>query len=190
MSCRSKRPPTKPVRGERGAPRSCWRPHRWSIWRHCGSSSTRNAAALAKWGGQRCGRSRLSISGAVRVCYIRQSMVDQPTHNHESRRCAIWSRRSRPWFRLDRSRGFADDDLAVRGGGIARPGFERLLAAICEVRVGAVLAIEASRLARNGRDWHLIGVLWLVGTSSSTRMELAIRAIRMTDSTHEHDERT
>jgi len=41
---------------------------------------------------------------------------------------------------------------------IDRPGFERLLAAICESRVGAVLAIEASRLARNGRDWHtLIG---------------------------------
>ena len=47
-----------------------------------------------------------------------------------------------------------DDDLGRSGGGIARPGFERLLAAICDGRVGAVLAIEASRLARNGRDWH------------------------------------
>ena len=42
------------------------------------------------------------------------------------------------------------------GGGIARPGFERLLATICDGRVGAVLAIEASRLARNGRDWHTL----------------------------------
>jgi len=51
------------------------------------------------------------------------------------------------------------------GGGIARPGFERLLAAICERRVGAILAIEASRLARNGRDWHtLIEFGGLVGT--------------------------
>jgi DNA invertase Pin-like site-specific DNA recombinase len=40
-----------------------------------------------------------------------------------------------------------DDDLGRSGGGIARPGFERLLTAICERRVGAVLAIEASRLA-------------------------------------------
>jgi len=39
-------------------------------------------------------------------------------------------------------------------------GFERLLAAICEGAASApVLAIEASRLARNGRDWHtLMGV--------------------------------
>jgi DNA invertase Pin-like site-specific DNA recombinase len=51
------------------------------------------------------------------------------------------------------------------GGGIAGPGFERLLATICDSRVGAVLAIEASRLARNGRDWHtLIEFCGLVGT--------------------------
>ena len=58
-----------------------------------------------------------------------------------------------------------DDDLGRSGGGIARPGFERLLAAICNGRVGAVFAIEASRLARNGRDWHtLIEFCGLVGT--------------------------
>ncbi len=35
----------------------------------------------------------------------------------------------------------------------------------CEGRVGAVLAIEASRLARNGRDWHtLIEFCGLVDT--------------------------
>ena len=49
-----------------------------------------------------------------------------------------------------------DDDLGRSGGGSARPGFERLLVAICEGRVGIVLAVEASRLARNGRDWHTL----------------------------------
>lgn len=49
-----------------------------------------------------------------------------------------------------------DDDLGRSGGGVARPGFEKLLAAICEGRVGAVVSIEASRLARNGRDWHTL----------------------------------
>ena len=49
-----------------------------------------------------------------------------------------------------------DDDLGRSGGGTARPGFERLLAAICTCATGAVLAIEASRLARNGRDWHTL----------------------------------
>jgi len=39
------------------------------------------------------------------------------------------------------------------------------LAAICEGRVGAVVSIEASRLARNGRDWHtLLEFCGLVGT--------------------------
>jgi len=49
-----------------------------------------------------------------------------------------------------------DDDLGRSGGGITRPGVERLIAAICAGNVGAVLAIEASRLARNGRDWHTL----------------------------------
>lgn len=58
-----------------------------------------------------------------------------------------------------------DDDLGRSGLGVSRPGFERLLAAICEGRAGAVFAIEASRLARNGRDWHtLIEFCGLVGT--------------------------
>src|SRR6202049_2334142 len=96
--------------------------------------------------------------------YIRQSTADQLANNHESRR--------RQYGLAERAKqlGWAtveivDDDLGRSGGGIARPGFERLLAAICEARVGAVFAIEASRLARNGRDWHtLIEFCGLVGT--------------------------
>ena len=37
---------------------------------------------------------------------------------------------------------------------VARPGFERLVAGLCAGEVGAVLCFDASRLARNGRDWH------------------------------------
>ena len=96
--------------------------------------------------------------------YIRQSTADQLMHNQESQR--------RQYGLADRARQLGwvtveviDDDLGRSGGGIARPGFERLLAAICEGRVGAVLAIEVSRLARNGRDWHtLIEFCGLVGT--------------------------
>ena len=96
--------------------------------------------------------------------YIRQSTADQLTHNQESRR--------RQYGLADRACQLGwttveviDDDLGRSGGGTARPGFERLLAAICEARVGAVLAIEASRLARNGRDWHtLVEFCGLVGT--------------------------
>jgi DNA invertase Pin-like site-specific DNA recombinase len=79
--------------------------------------------------------------------YVRQSTADQLLHNTESQR--------RQYGLADRARQLGwmsvevvDDDLGRSGGGINRPGFERLLAAICEGRVGAVLAIEASRLAR------------------------------------------
>ncbi len=37
-----------------------------------------------------------------------------------------------------------------------RSGFERLLAAVCAGEVGAIFAFEASRLARNGREWHTL----------------------------------
>src|SRR4051794_7071747 len=96
--------------------------------------------------------------------YVRQSTADQVLNNHESRR--------RQYALVDRARalGWAaveviDDDLGRSGSGIARPGFEKLLAAICEGRVGAVVSIKASRLARNGRDWHtLLEFCGLVGT--------------------------
>ena len=80
--------------------------------------------------------------------YIRQSTADQLAHNHESRRCQyglVDRAKQLGWSNVD----VIDDDLGRSGGGIARPGFERLLATICDGRVGAVLAIEASRLARN-----------------------------------------
>jgi len=96
--------------------------------------------------------------------YVRQSTVAQLANNHESR--------LRQYGLADRARALGwtdvtviDDDLGRSGSGVSRPGFERLLAAICEGRVGAVFAIEASRLARNGRDWHtLIEFCGLVGT--------------------------
>jgi DNA invertase Pin-like site-specific DNA recombinase len=96
--------------------------------------------------------------------YVRQSTPDQLVHNLESQRrqYGLADRAKQlGWTRVE----IIDDDLGRSGGGIARPGFERLLAAICDGRVGAVLAIEASRLARNGRDWHtLIEFCGLVGT--------------------------
>jgi DNA invertase Pin-like site-specific DNA recombinase len=49
-----------------------------------------------------------------------------------------------------------DDDLGRSRGGTARPGFERLLFAVCSGDAGAVFALETSRLARNGRDWHTL----------------------------------
>src|ERR1017187_9709012 len=93
---------------------------------------------------------------ARRACvYIRQSTPDQVQNNLESKR--------RQYALVDRARALGwqdidviDDDLGISGCGTRRPGFERLLRALCDGPVGAVFSIEASRLARNGRDWHTL----------------------------------
>ena len=86
---------------------------------------------------------------------VRQSTAFQVARNLESqRRQYSLSERARQlgWSDVE----VIDDDLGRSGAGARRPGFEKLLAAICEGRVGAVLSLEASRLARNGRDWHTL----------------------------------
>lgn len=97
--------------------------------------------------------------------YIRQSTPTQVLENTGSQR--------RQYGLVDAARaaGFAsvsviDDDLGRSGSGAAeRPGFQKLAAAVCAGSVGAVFCIEASRLSRNGRDWHhLIDLCALAGT--------------------------
>jgi DNA invertase Pin-like site-specific DNA recombinase len=93
---------------------------------------------------------------ARRACvYIRQSTPGQVQNNLESQR--------RQYALADRARALGwqnieviDDDLGISGSGTHRPGFERLLRELCNGQVGAVFSIEASRLARNGRDWHTL----------------------------------
>ena len=88
------------------------------------------------------------------VVYVRQSSQSQVLTNLESKR------RQYDLVEVARQRGFADvevidDDLGRSASGtVARPGFDRLVASLCAGKVGAVLCFDASRLARNGRDWH------------------------------------
>src|ERR1700687_472284 len=88
------------------------------------------------------------------VVYVRQSTQTQVQTNLESQR------RQYDLFAEARRRGFQnveviDDDLGRSASGTtARPGFDRLVAWLCAGEVGAVLCFDASRLARNGRDWH------------------------------------
>src|SRR5271157_3241433 len=88
------------------------------------------------------------------VVYVRQSTQAQVQTNTESRR------RQYELVDVARNRGFKDvevidDDLGKSASGTtARPGFERLVASLCAGEIGAVLCFDASRLARNGRDWH------------------------------------
>jgi DNA invertase Pin-like site-specific DNA recombinase len=88
------------------------------------------------------------------VVYARQSTPQQVQSNLESQR------RQYELVEVARRRGFTnidviDDDLGrTASGTVERPGFDRLVAALCAGQVGAVLCLDASRLARNGRDWH------------------------------------
>lgn len=97
--------------------------------------------------------------------YVRQSTAYQVRHHREGQQ--------RQYELEPRARqlGFSqvvviDEDLGRSGSGMQeRPGFGRLLAAVCQSLAGAVLALEASRLARNNRDWHhLVDLCALTGT--------------------------
>jgi DNA invertase Pin-like site-specific DNA recombinase len=98
------------------------------------------------------------------IVYVRQSRPSQLIQNQESQRLQ--------YGLADRARelGFSnvmviDEDLGRTGSGmVERPGFQRLLTEVCSGEVGAVFCFEASRLARNGRDWHhLIELCGLLG---------------------------
>ena len=103
--------------------------------------------------------------GRAAVVYVRQSTMAQVTGNLESQRRQydLAGAAEAAGFR---SVSVIDDDLGRSGSGsMERPGFERLVAMVCSGGVGAVYCIEASRLARNGRDWHhLIDLCALAGT--------------------------
>lgn len=99
------------------------------------------------------------------IVYVRQSTIGQVLEHTESKR--------RQYALADSARqlGFVsvsiiDDDLGRSGSGLVeRPGFQKLVATVCGGSVGSVFCIEASRLARNGRDWHhLIDLCALVNT--------------------------
>ena len=88
--------------------------------------------------------------------YIRQSTAGQVRQHQESTTLQ---------YRLvDRAAGLGwprerivvvDDDLGKSGtASTERQGFQHLIAEIGLGKAGLVLSLDASRLARNNRDWH------------------------------------
>jgi DNA invertase Pin-like site-specific DNA recombinase len=88
--------------------------------------------------------------------YIRQSSMGQVRHHHEST--------ERQYALQDRARAFGwfpsriqvlDGDLGRSGTSTTdRTDFKTLVADVSLGNAGAVLALEASRLARSNADWH------------------------------------
>ena len=88
--------------------------------------------------------------------YIRQSTLQQVMENGEStaRQYALRERAiGLGW--LDEQISIIDDDLGQSGASAAdRAGFQRLVAEVGLSKVGLVMGLEVSRLARSSSDWH------------------------------------
>ena len=103
--------------------------------------------------------------GRKAVLYVRQSSAHQVLHNRESQ-LLQYAMRDRlvhlGLFDIE----VVDEDLGCSAaGGTTRAGFERMVAAVCVGKVGAVAAREVSRFARNSRDWQqLVAMCRVVDT--------------------------
>lgn len=99
--------------------------------------------------------------------YVRQSTLSQVLHNQEStnRQYALRDKALALGWSENQIR-LLDRDLGMSGAQAnGREDFKTLLADVSLGEVGAVLALEASRLARSNTDWHrLIEVCSLTGT--------------------------
>src|ERR1700720_3970570 len=99
------------------------------------------------------------------ILYVRQSSTHQVLHNRESSTLQ-YAMRDRlialGWSQIET----VDDDLGrSAAGGVARAGFERMVAEVCLGNVGGVAAREVSRFAGNSRGWqHLVEVCRVVDT--------------------------
>jgi DNA invertase Pin-like site-specific DNA recombinase len=88
--------------------------------------------------------------------YVRQSSVTQVKHHQESTELQYRLVDRAVDLGWPRERVHViDEDLGKSGAGhVDRQGFQRLIAEISLGNAGLVISLDASRLARNNRDWH------------------------------------
>jgi DNA invertase Pin-like site-specific DNA recombinase len=99
--------------------------------------------------------------------YIRQSSPSQVENNREStaRQYALVNRaRELGW--PPEQVAVIDEDLGIYGASaVNRSGFTRMISEVALGRVGIVLGLEVSRLARNNADWYrLLDLCGMTGT--------------------------
>ncbi len=90
--------------------------------------------------------------------YIRQSSQRQ-VEKHSSGRQVQYNlvQRAKSLSWADEKIKIIDEDLGISATGTKkRSGFEKLLSHICLGKIGAIFFLYASRLARNGKDWHTV----------------------------------
>jgi DNA invertase Pin-like site-specific DNA recombinase len=90
------------------------------------------------------------------IVYVRQSTPQQVNDHQEStaRQYALAGRAVDLGWSAERVL-VIDEDLGRSGQSVeGRLGFQRLLAEVALDRVGLILGLEMSRLARSNKDWH------------------------------------
>jgi DNA invertase Pin-like site-specific DNA recombinase/predicted DNA-binding transcriptional regulator AlpA len=114
-------------------------------------------------------RAKITPSHLARqaIVYLRQSSAAQVELNREStdRQYALADKARELGWPAERI-VVIDEDLGLSGSGAtARSGFARLIAEVALARVGLVLGLEVSRLARNNAEWYrLIDLAGLTDT--------------------------
>lgn len=101
------------------------------------------------------------------IVYVRQSSRQQVLEHTESTRLQYALVDRAAALGWARSRIVVIDDDLGRSAALAdgRPGFQKLVTEVTMGRVGLVVGIEMSRLARTGREWHqLLELCSLSGT--------------------------
>ncbi len=90
------------------------------------------------------------------IVYIRQSTLQQVERHGEATKLQYGLVEKAYHFGWPKDRVIVIDDDLGRSGSNAegRPGFQRLVAEVGLDRVGMILRIEISRLARSCRDWY------------------------------------
>ena len=90
------------------------------------------------------------------ILYVRQSSLQQ-VHDHRESTARQYDlqRRAHALGWAPAQLVVIDEDLGVSGASAeTRSGFQRLVAEVGLGRVGLVMGLEVSRLARNSTDWH------------------------------------
>ena len=113
--------------------------------------------------------SKITTIHLAKLAYvsIRQSSLGQVLHHRESTdmQYQLVERATQLGWPSDRVQ-VLDEDLGKSGASAEhRAGFQYLMTEIGLDRVGLVLSLDASRLARNNSDWYrLIELCSMVGT--------------------------
>jgi DNA invertase Pin-like site-specific DNA recombinase len=101
---------------------------------------------------------RITTAHRAKLCfvYVRQSSPGQVRHHQESTELQYRLVERAVTFGWPRERvRVIDDDLGKSGTSSKdRHGFQTLIAEVGLGKAGLVMSLDASRLARNNRDWH------------------------------------